>query len=77
MQIVIEQSVNEILGVANREKALENVSKWQHGTKHIVTRKLQALRWLDRVFHVQYLPILSINYVAINKALEQVLPQLY
>jgi len=27
MQIVVEQSVNEILGVTNREKALENVSK--------------------------------------------------
>ena len=28
------------------------------------------LRWLGGVFHGQYLPSLSINYVAINKYLE-------
>ena len=35
------------------------------------------LRWLDTVFQGQYLPSLSINYVAINKVLEKLPPQLY
>ena len=35
------------------------------------------LRWLDTVFQVQYLPSLSINYVAINTDLEKLPPQLY
>ena len=35
------------------------------------------LRWLDTVFQGQYLPSLSINYVAINKDLEKLPPQLY
>ena len=34
------------------------------------------LRWLDIVFQGQYLPRLSINYVAINKDLEKLTPQL-
>ena len=35
------------------------------------------LRWLDIVFQDQYLPSLSVNYVAINKDLEKLTPQLY
>ena len=35
------------------------------------------LRWLDTVFLGQYLPSLSINYVAINKVLEKLPLQLY
>ena len=35
------------------------------------------LRWLDTFFRGQYLPRLSINYVAISKDLEKLLPQLY
>ena len=34
-------------------------------------------RWLYRVFQGQYLQSLSTNYVAINKELEKLLPQLY
>ena len=34
-------------------------------------------KWLDTVFQGQYLPSLSINYVAINKVLEKLPPQLY
>ena len=34
-------------------------------------------KWLDTVFQGQYLPSLSINYVAINKHLEKLPPQLY
>ena len=34
-------------------------------------------RWRYRVFQGQYLRSLSINYVAINKELEKLLPQLY
>ena len=39
--------------------------------------KNKALRWLDIVFQSQYLPSLSVNYVAINKDLEKLTPQLY
>ena len=35
------------------------------------------LRWLDIVFQRQYLPRLSVNYVAISKDLEKLTPQLY
>ena len=35
------------------------------------------VRWLDTVFQGQYLPSLRINYVAINKVLEKLPPQLY
>ena len=35
------------------------------------------LKWLDRVFQGQYLPNLSINYVAVNKDLEKLPSQLY
>ena len=35
------------------------------------------LRWLNRVYQGQYLPSLSINYVAINKDSEKLPPQLY
>ena len=35
------------------------------------------LRWLDIVFQGQYLPSLIVNYVAINKDLEKLTPQLY
>ena len=35
------------------------------------------LRWFDTVFQGQYLPSLSIKYVAMNKDLEKLLPQLY
>ena len=35
------------------------------------------LRWLDAVFQGQYLPSLSLNYVAINKVLEKLPTQLY
>ena len=38
---------------------------------------VKDLRWLDIVFHGQYLPTLSINCVAINKDLEKLTPQLY
>ena len=36
-----------------------------------------GLRWLDTVIQGQYLPSLSINYVAMNKDLEKLPPQLY
>ena len=38
---------------------------------------IMSLRWLDTVFQGKYLPSLSINYVAINKVLEKLPPQLY
>ena len=36
-----------------------------------------VLMWLDIVFQGEYLPSLSINYVAINNVLEKLPPQLY
>ena len=38
---------------------------------------LYQLRWLDTVFQGQHLLSLSINYVAINKVLKKLTPQLY
>ena len=37
----------------------------------------RVLRWLDTVFQGQHLLSLSINYVAINKVLKKLTPQLY
>ena len=42
-----------------------------------VQKWLLGLRWLDIVFQGQYLPSLSVNYVAISKDLEKLTPQLY
>ena len=39
--------------------------------------RVTPLRWLDTVFQGQYLPSFSINYVAKNKVLENLPPQLY
>ena len=36
-----------------------------------------VLRWLDTVFLSEYLSSLSVSYVAINKDLEKLTPQLY
>ena len=33
---------------------------------------MEDLRWLDIAFQGQYLPRLSVNYVAINKDLEKI-----
>ena len=41
------------------------------------SQKNKILRWLDRVYQDQYLPSLYINYLAINKDLAKLLPQLY
>ena len=41
------------------------------------TQSQLFLRWLDTVFQGQYLPSLSVNYVAINKDFKKLTPQLY
>ena len=43
----------------------------------ILQSKTHVSRRLDTVFLGQYLPSLSINYVAISKDLEELPPQLY
>ena len=45
--------------------------------EQLIHRSHQRLRWLDTVFQGQYLTSLSINYVAINKVLGKLPPQLY
>ena len=42
-----------------------------------VVSSCDVLRWLDTAIQGQYLLSLSINYVAINKVLEKLPPQLY
>ena len=52
----------------------------QQPSEHAVStieKRATALRWLDTVCQGQYLPILSVNYDAINKDLEKLTPQLY
>ena len=44
---------------------------------HAVLPHCFVLRWLNEVFQGQYLPIFSINYVAINKDLENLPSQMY
>ena len=44
---------------------------------YVYCKEIVQLRWLDTVFQGQYLPRLSVNYVAINKDLEKLTPQLY
>ena len=43
----------------------------------VLCHLVMFLRWLDTVFQGQYLLSLSIKYVAINKVLEELPPQLY
>ena len=41
----------------------------------IKTPDVNLIKWVDEVFQGQYLPILGINYVAINRDLEKLPPQ--
>ena len=63
------------------EEELERVEEAKlEAEAHLEERKEEshsALRWLVTVFQSQYLPSLSINYVAINKVLEKLPTQLY
>ena len=54
-----------------------NFQKIARCLERYVTLLSMNLRWLDTVFQGQYLPSLSINYVAINKVLEKLSLQLY
>ena len=46
------------------------VTEYLRQSFELIINKLE-LRWLDTVLQGQYLPSLSINYVAINKVLEK------
>ena len=63
-------------GLLEKSQTLEPV-KILCQTVYILIILLHNLRWLDTVFLGQYLLSLSINYVAINKVLEKLPPQLY
>ena len=62
-------------------KKIENEFKVKMENQKQFEERLEKLgyklRWLDTVFQGQYLPSLSINYVTINKGLENLPPQLY
>ena len=58
---------------AARNGCIHTLPLWGYSQPH----PLEPLRWLDTVFQGQYLPNLSVNYVAINKDLEKLTPQLY
>ena len=64
--------VSELLNTPVNQPSHSRVCDWSGLCKYNV-----LLRWLDTVFQGQYLPSLSINYVAINKVLEKLSPQLY
>ena len=49
---------------------------WRYTSKPVLGRHPE-LRWLDTVFRGQHLSSVSINYVAKNKVLEKLPPQLY
>ena len=65
--------VSELLNTPVNQPSQSRVCDWSGLCKYNV----QLSRWLDTVFQGQYLPSLSINYVAINKVLEKLRPQLY
>ena len=64
--------VSELLNTPVNQPSQSRVCDWSGLCKYNV-----LLRWLDTLFQGQYLPSLSINYVAINKVLEKFRPQLY
>ena len=64
--------VSELLNTPVNQPSQSRVCDWSGLCKYNV-----LLRWLDTVFKGQYLPSLSINYIAINKVLEKLPPQLY
>ena len=64
------------LAVTNTEGETENLPYKITNEKSIKINR-DGFRGLDTVFQGQYLPSLSINYVAINKVLEKLPPQLY
>ena len=64
--------VSELLNTPVNQPSQSRVCDWSGLCKYNV-----LLRWLDTLFQGQYLPSLSINYVAINKVLEKLPPQLY
>ena len=68
----IAQLVSELLNTPVNQPSHSRVCDWSGLCKYNV-----LLRWLDTVFQGQYLPSLSINYVAINKVLGKLRPQLY
>ena len=59
-----------------KTKVLQTLGKGD-GDGGVVGKQGALLGWLDTVFQGQYLPSLSINYVAINKVLEKLPLQLY
>ena len=68
----------ELSNIARDSEALYNLMSISYYPGHLNGNyALVPLRWLDTVFQGQYLPSLSINYVAINKDLEKLTPQLY
>ena len=55
----------------------KNTKLYYKGPGETKTPMTTGLRWLDTVFQGPYLPSLNINYLAINKDLERLPPQLY
>ena len=55
----------------------QNITNYKKNADIEEGTRVTHLRWLDTVFKGQYLPSLSINFVAINKVLEKLPPQLY
>ena len=64
----------ERAGRTNRDMKKATTEAIKRSKLHLENGKL---RWLDTVFQGQYLPSLSINYIAINKVLDKLPPQLY
>ena len=68
----------ELSNTESYEQIAKNVKKTYFLEWTSMRRSIPSnLRWLDTVFQGQYLPSLSINYVAIKKVLEKLPPQLY
>ena len=68
------RSKGEIPGQARRKERLSRSRLKQAFLIDSDAELFMYLRWLDTVFQGQYLPSLSINYVAKNKVLEKLPP---
>ena len=76
--LIILDTRNEALGILSTvDKVVLQTWNFVYIYLFRQTRVRFPLRWLDTVFQGQYLPSLSVNYVAINKVLKKWPPQLY
>ena len=69
--------VDKTIGTSSIDNETDDDASQPRQTGPRISFSAGKTKWLDTVFEGQYLLSLSINYVAINKVLEKLPPQLY